>query len=106
TETIQAIVVKAGYTTSNTAAITYTIAPALPAPTFSPAPGTFTSSIAVQIADAASGATIYYTTNGTTPTASSTQYTGGVWLNASQNFTAIAIEKGYTNSPVVTGNFT
>jgi hypothetical protein len=45
-------------------------------PTFSPAAGTYSSAQSVTISDATSGATIYYTTNGTTPTTSSTKYTG------------------------------
>ena len=47
-------------------------------PTFSPAAGTYSGAQSVTISDATSGATIYYTTNGTTPTTSSTKYTGTI----------------------------
>ncbi|MFT4111118.1 chitobiase/beta-hexosaminidase C-terminal domain-containing protein, partial [Silvibacterium sp.] len=39
-------------------------------PSFSPSAGTYTSAQTVTISDSTSGATIYYTTNGTTPTTS------------------------------------
>jgi LysM repeat protein len=105
TETIEAIAVEAGYTNSATATSVYTIAPALPAVTFSPAPGTYTSAKAVTITEATAGAVIYYTTDGSTPTASSTQYGGALWIASSETINAIAVEKGYTNSSPVTGTF-
>src|ERR1700728_4386935 len=43
-------------------------------PVFSPAPGTYTSMQLVTLTAATPGATIYYTTNGSTPTASSPIY--------------------------------
>ena len=105
TETLEAIAVETGYSTSSAATVTYTIAPALPAVTFSPAPGTYPNAMAVNLSESTAGAVIYYTTNGTTPTASSTQYGGPLWLNASETLNAIAVEKGFTNSPAVTGTF-
>ena len=58
-------------------AVDVTSASALPAaasPTFSPAPGSYTSAQSVTLLDTTSGAVIYYTTNGTTPTVSSAKY--------------------------------
>jgi hypothetical protein len=106
TETLQAIAVKTGYTTSPTATATYTIAAALAAPVFSPAPGTYTGAQSVTIGDATAGTNIYYTTNGATPTTSSTMYTGAIWQSTTQTLKAIAVKTGYSNSSVTTAAYT
>ncbi len=105
TETLEAIAVKPGYTTSTAASATYTISSALPAPTFSVAPGTYTGPQSVHITDSAANAIIYYTTDGSTPTSASTQYGGALWISKNETVKAIAIASGYTNSPVATGAF-
>ena len=79
TETLKAIAAAPGDANSGIASATYTInllLPTVSTPTFSPAGGTYTSAQSVAISDATSGATIYYTTNGTMPTTSSTEYSG------------------------------
>jgi hypothetical protein len=63
----------------------------LATPTFSPAAGTYASAQTVTIADAANGVTIYYTTNGTSPTTSSTKYTGPITVSSSETVKAIAV---------------
>jgi hypothetical protein len=105
TETLKAIAVKTGYTNSTAATVTYTIAPALPSVTFSPAAGTYTSAMSVTMTEPTAGAIIYYTTDGTTPTASSTQYGGPLWLSTSETLKAIAVEKGFTSSTAVTAAY-
>jgi hypothetical protein len=105
TETLEAIAVKAGYTSSAAATATYTIDPVLPAPVFSVAPGTYTGPQSVHITDSAANAIIYYTTDGSTPTAASTQYGGALWISNNETVKAIAIASGYTNSAVATGTF-
>jgi hypothetical protein len=67
-------------------------------PVFSPAPGTYTSAQTVTLSAATKGATIYYTSDGTAPTASSAQYSGAIPVNSSTVIEAIAIAPGYTNS--------
>jgi len=105
-ETLKAIAVASGYTNSAVATAAYTIASVLPTPTFSPAAGTYTTAQSVTISDGSSGATIYYTTNGTTPTTSSTKYTGAISVSASETLKAIAVASGYTNSAVATAAYT
>ena len=110
TTTIEAMAVESGYTNSAVASGTYTIS-ALPnaaTPTFTPAQGLYTGTQQVTLSDATSGAIIYYTTNGSTPTTSSSQFVPGSPLSISATTTikAIAVESGYTNSALAVGTYT
>lgn len=69
-------------------------------PTFSPGAGTYTSIQSVALADATAGASIYYTTDGTTPTTASTLYIGPITVATSQTIMAIATAVGSATSPV------
>jgi hypothetical protein len=76
------------------------------APIFSPAPGTFVTAQTVTLTDATSGAAIYYTTNGTTPTTSSTRYSGAISVSATETIKAIAVVSGYAPSTVTSATYT
>jgi hypothetical protein len=109
TETLHAIAVAPGAANSGVASAAYTINLSLPTasmPTFSPVGGTYTSAQSVTISDATSGATIYYTTNGTTPSTSSTQYTGPISVNSTETLQAIAVAPEYSNSAVASAAYT
>lgn len=82
--------------------------PALPVSpvTFSPLPGAFASPPTVTLATTTSGATIYYTTDGSTPTTSSTPYTAPVVLTGAATLKAIAVMSGSVDSPVSGGLYT
>ncbi len=75
-------------------------------PTFNPAGGTYSASQSVTISDAATGATIYYTIDGSTPTASSTQYTGPITVSTTETVKSIAVSGGNQNSAVATAAYT
>jgi hypothetical protein len=62
-----------------------------PAPTFSPAAGSYQGTVMVTITDAAPGATIYYTLDGTQPHYGSAVYTGPIKVSSSAHLVAIAI---------------
>jgi hypothetical protein len=81
-------------------------APAAATPSFSLASGTYASAQTVTISDATPGATIYYTTNGTTPTTASTKYTGAITVSSSETIEAIATASGYSTSAVATATYT
>jgi hypothetical protein len=104
--TVKAIAVAKGYAQSAIASSDYTIETPAATPVFSPAAGTYTSTQSVKITDSTAGAAVYYTTNGTTPTASSTRYTTPISVAATTKIEALAIAAGYTNSAVATATFT
>lgn len=107
-ETVEAIAVASNYSVSTVAAAAYTInLPQAATPTFSPVAGTFASAQNVMISDATAGETIYYTTDGvTTPTTSSTAYTGPVPVSTTETIMAIAAASGYANSAVASAAYT
>jgi hypothetical protein len=81
------------------------------APIFTPGTGTHSGDVLVTLADATPGATIHYTTDGTTPTTASSEYdapitvTGG-GSNATITVKAIGDKTGMTTSAVSWATFT
>ncbi|MSU78488.1 MAG: hypothetical protein EXS16_10385, partial [Gemmataceae bacterium] len=69
-------------------------------PTFSPPAGFYATTQSVTIASVTVGAAIYYTTNGSTPTSSSTLYTGAISVTPPTTVKAIGILAGWTDSAV------
>ncbi len=76
------------------------------APVISPNGGTFTGSQTVTITCAAPDAVIYYTTDGSTPTADSAKYSGSFTLTASAAVKAFAVSADAAASDIVTAVFT
>jgi hypothetical protein len=74
---------------------------ALP-PAFTPAAGTYGAAQSVALSSGTSDAAIYYTTDGTTPTAGSTQYSVPISVGTSETFQAIAISPTMGTSTIDT----
>lgn len=69
-------------------------------------PGYYLSQTTVTITTETAYATIYYTTDGTTPTQFSNVYTGPFNIYHSQMIKAIAVRAGFDTSTVTSGYFT
>jgi Chitobiase/beta-hexosaminidase C-terminal domain/FG-GAP-like repeat len=75
-------------------------------PAISLATGTYHSAQMVSIADATPNTVIYYTTDGSTPTADSTQYSGTIAVSNTETLKAIAYASGYKPSGVAAATYT
>jgi len=75
-------------------------------PKFSVKPGAYSSALRVKIRDASRTAVIYYTTDGWTPTAESTRYTGPITIDSTTTLQAIAIAPLAARSRVASGTYT
>ncbi|WP_263352666.1 chitobiase/beta-hexosaminidase C-terminal domain-containing protein [Acidicapsa acidisoli] len=102
--TLQAIAVGEGGTPSKVGFASYLLNAA--APVLSPPSGRYPGIVTVTMASASPGASIFYTTNGSAPTAASTRYTAPFVVHASETLSAIAVETGFTSSSVVKAVYT
>ena len=75
-------------------------------PTFSPVAGTYGSAQSVTISDATGSSTIYYTTNGSTPTTNSPTYSAAISVSANETIEAIATATGYSTSATGSAAYT
>jgi O-glycosyl hydrolase len=83
--------------------------PVAATPALWPVPGSYSQTQAgqsVTLTDSAPNATIYYTTDGTTPRISSTQYKNPITITSTTTILAIATAEGYSQSAVATGTYT
>ncbi len=108
--TIKALAVKAGMDDSTIASAAYTINYSqVSTPTFSPAAGTFDSDQTVSISCSTAEVTIYYTTNGSDPTISSSEYSGAINVaghGTNMTIKALAVKAGMTDSTIASGAYT
>ncbi len=80
--------------------------PLTSAPTFSPAGGNFITSQTVSMSCETEGAIIYYTTDGTDPTESSSVYSTPLEVNQTTTIKAFAVAPSYANSAIITATYT
>src|SRR5207253_2219165 len=105
--TIKAMAAASGMANSTVASATYTIQIPVPPPTFSPPGGTYGAPLSVTLSDTnGSATTIYYTTDGSTPTTASTVYAGAISVTQSMTIRAMAAASGMTNSSVASATYT
>ncbi len=78
--------------------------PQVEAPVITPPDGIYTGTQIVSIA-AEAGASVYYTTDGSTPTILSTPYAIPFPIDTSQNVKAIAIKSGFADSKASTNSY-
>jgi hypothetical protein len=84
---------------------TFNIEPQVVTPVISPTAGAYDGSVNVTISCSTPGSSIYYTTDGSTPTSGSTPYTPFT-VDSSLTVKAIAIDSGYVNSAVASSAYT
>jgi alpha-tubulin suppressor-like RCC1 family protein len=107
TTQLKAIGLKANWSTSITRSGTYTMNfGTLAPPTIEPSAGTYEGQVSVTLSSPQSGATIRYTTNGTTPTASSTAYTGPVLVTTTSTLKAKVFHPNYATSAEASAAYT
>ena len=75
-------------------------------PVLSPAGGTYTAAQTVTISCPTSGATVYYTLDGTSPSGSSSVYSGSITITTTTTVQAFAVKDGYTDSDIAAATYT
>lgn len=108
--TIKAIATKVGMTDSAVMTAAYTIAAPIETPAATPTANPPSSAVAsgttVSLSTTTDGASIHYTTDGSTPSAASTLYAGPISITGAVTIKAIAVKAGMTDSGVMTETYT
>ena len=105
TTTLKAKAFKAGLQDSGVWQAQYTVLPQVASPAFGSVPGTYYGLLNLKITCATSGASIYYTTDGGEPTASSALYSAPITISAKTAVKAKAFKNGLTESVTLGGTF-
>ena len=100
-----------GVTLTTTITVKISAAGIVGAPTFAPTEGTYTENQTVTLSSSTNGATIHYTTDGTTPTTDSNVYTAAIPVTGtagqsiSTTIKAIAVKSGMQTSSVTSATY-
>lgn len=103
--TLRAIASAPGYIQSAVSSAAFTFTDQTPPLTFSPAAGSYTTPQQVTIADTDTSAKIYYTTDGSKPSTSSTPYTGPINVGVSETINAVAVDSALLTSNIATAAY-
>lgn len=103
--TVRTKAFKSGMPDSAEKSVYFTVLQPVATPTISPGGGTFTGSVSVGLTSSTSGATLRYTTNNTTVTASSPVYSGPFSLTANATVKARAFKSGMADSSERSASF-
>ncbi len=108
TTTINAIALKDGCVPSEVITKKFTNTSSVEPPVLSVPAGDFWNTITVFVTGATSGATYYYTTDGTEPDTSSSEYSAstGIKIDATTNLKVVGTKSGLANSSVVSAEYT
>jgi hypothetical protein len=90
-QTVKAVASANSYPLSGVTTAVYVILPPAATPEFSVPAGTYTSAQSVALSDSTSGATIYYTTDGSVPTKNSRVYRAPISISATTKIEALAL---------------
>jgi len=106
TTVVKTIAVKPGYAPSPIVSQTYVVTHQLATLESIPAPGTYSSSQSVSLSGEGDS-TIYYTTNGSTPTTESNVYLDPITLSTDTTTTikAFSVKDGYADSEIFIGTY-
>ncbi len=105
-ETITAIASATGDLQSAAASATYSSASVTANPVFSLAGGSYSGPQTLTFSDITSGASIYYTVDGSSPTTSSPLYAGAIAISTSEQVQALAVAPGLVSSATVSQSYT
>ncbi|MDE6515693.1 MAG: chitobiase/beta-hexosaminidase C-terminal domain-containing protein, partial [Bacteroidales bacterium] len=106
--TVKAIALKEGWEASSVAEASFTLKalPVVATPAFSIAGGAVDSGTVITLSCTTEGAAVYYTVDGSEPTAESTPYADGIVIDRAMTVKAIALKDGWEASSVAEASFT
>jgi hypothetical protein len=104
--TIKAIAIKDGMNDSPVSEAAYVILIPVAAPVFKPSGGTiYTATQEIEIVTETTGATIYYTLDGTAPTKTSLKYEKPVTVSKTTTIKAFAVKNSMKDSEIIEANY-